>query len=38
MKICSTGFSRIDLLHLLKLVDLIGEPLELYRLKWILTV
>ncbi|PWY66066.1 hypothetical protein BO70DRAFT_356553 [Aspergillus heteromorphus CBS 117.55] len=24
MKVCSTGFSRIDLLHLLKLVNLIG--------------
>lgn len=25
MKICSTGFVRIDLLHLSKLVNLIGE-------------
>lgn len=25
MKICSTGFARIDLLHLSKLVSLMGE-------------
>ncbi|RHZ68054.1 hypothetical protein CDV55_104983 [Aspergillus turcosus] len=30
MKICSTGFSRIDLLHLLKLVDLIGATYDEY--------
>ncbi|KAL5687788.1 hypothetical protein EMGR_001413 [Emarellia grisea] len=30
MKICSTGFSRIDLLHLSKLVDLIGATYDEY--------
>ncbi|GAQ09828.1 S-M checkpoint control protein rad4 [Aspergillus lentulus] len=30
MKICSTGFSRIDLLHLSKLIDLIGATYDEY--------
>lgn len=30
MKICSTGFARIDLLHLSKLVNIMGMRLFLF--------